>query len=99
MDVLKGYFVTMPDGSKWRVPLLVIARDRAKSYAPEFGNDVIRSLKEDTLPLFESDPGECADWAKNNMNWDDVKDKAVQVSPSESLDYQEGWVNGEWEIQ
>jgi hypothetical protein len=35
--------ITMPDGSKWGVPVDMIARDRAKHYAHEFGGDVERS--------------------------------------------------------
>lgn len=46
--------VEMPDGSKWGVPVEMIARSRAAYYANEFDGDVERSLAEDTLPLFES---------------------------------------------
>lgn len=89
--------IEMSDGSKWDVPVMTIARDRAKHYADEFGGDVEKSLNEDTLPCFE-DNYEIGDWAANNMNWDDVVGDAIQVSPPTEVDYQEGWVNGEWEI-
>ena len=90
--------VTMPDGSRWGVPVMVIARDRAKNYADEFGGDIEKSLAEDTLPLFEDD-FEITDWAANNMNWSDVKDQAVRMAESEpDPDYQEGWVNGDKEL-
>ena len=92
----KRLIVTMPDGSRWGIPVDVIARNRAESYADEFGGDVGRSLAEDTVPLFENGD-EVADWAANNMNWEDVVLHASLVSPG-SCDYQEGWMNGEKEV-
>ncbi len=89
---------TMPDGSKWDVPVMVIARHRAAEYADEFDNDVERSLKEDTLPLFEKNSWEIKHWAAGNMDWDDVKDHAVKAEdrrPLTDKDFQHGWVNGE----
>lgn len=90
MKVLR---VNMPDGSKWDVPVSVIAQHRAEHYAHEFGGDVQDSLDEDTLPLFESDHYAVEDWAANNMNWSDVERVAV-MSVAGEIDYQEGWVNG-----
>ncbi len=96
----KKYVVEMEDGSRWAVPVPVIATHRASCYAEEFNGDVERSLEEDTYPLFEADAYECADWAKNNMNWEDIVDEAVRVvDAKEEVDYQEGWVNGDWEIE
>lgn len=90
--------IEMPDGSKWDVPVMIIAKNRAKYYKDEFGGDVEKSLKEDTLPLFIDDY-EIHDWAANNMNWDDVKAFAKKA-PDEKreIDFQEGWVNGDYEI-
>lgn len=93
----KKYVTTMPDGSKWAVPVSIIAADRAKYYAHEFGGDIDKSLKEDTGPLFDADEFEIEDWAQNNMDWDDVKTSAVRVEDS-ACDYQDGWTNGEHEI-
>jgi len=91
--------IEMPNGSKWDVPVMIIARDRAKYYKDEFDNNIEKSLHDDTLPLFESNEYEIKDWASNNMNWDDVKEFAKQVPQSNTeTDYQEGWINGEKEI-
>lgn len=97
----KALRVQMPDGSKWDVPIKIIAWDRAKHYAHEFGGDIERSLKDDTMPLFEDHDYEIKDWACNNMNWSDVKDHAAKVSdqaPMTEDDFQEGWCNGDKEI-
>jgi hypothetical protein len=94
------YVITVEeDGSRWAVPVDVIARDRAAHYAHEFGDDVERSLAEDTWPAF-ADDFEVQDWARNNMNWDDVKAVAWQWEkdvPPEP-DYQEAWMNGDNEV-
>src|SRR3990167_10392481 len=90
--------ILMPDGSRWAVPVMVIARDRAKNYADEFGGDVDRSLADDTLPLFAEDQYQITDWAANNMNWEDVKAHATRhlaTTPMGHREFQEGWVNGE----
>lgn len=89
------YVVQMPDGSRWAVPLMVIAHHRATHYANEFGDDLERSLTEDTLPLFAADSYEVKDWAANNMNWSDVVSVATQIEAPGETDYQEGWMNGE----
>lgn len=90
--------VTMPDGSEYAVPVELIARDRAERYKDEFNDDVAESLREDTLPLFESDSYEIHDWAANSMNWSEVKDHAVCVKKAD-IDFQDGWVNGEWKVK
>ena len=86
--------VTMPDGSVWGVPVEMIARDRAKHYASEFGGDVERSLAEDTLPMFEDDEYEIEDWAVNNMNWSDFDGHQVKIADPPEPDFQEAWMSG-----
>ena len=93
--------VQQHDGSRWDVPVDIIARNRAAFYAEkddEFGGDFERSLQEDTLPLFAEDDYAIKDWAGGNMDWSDVVDVATMVVPPKPLsddDYQEAWVNGE----
>lgn len=94
----KFLVVTMPDNSRWAVPVAIIARNRAQYYAPRFGGDVSRSLKEDTRPLFDGDDFEVNDWAGNNMNWSDVQSHAVKLANDEPIDFQDGWVNGEKDV-
>lgn len=87
--------VEMFDGSKWGVPVGIIARDRAGHYAHEFGGDIEQSLAEDTIPLFENSHYDIEDWAVNNMNWSDVSDYAVKISDAPAPAFQEAWMNGE----
>ena len=91
--------VTMPDGSRWDVPVEIIARNRAENYKNEFHDSVEESLAEDTIPTFLEDTFEIEDWAANNMNWSDVKHLAVKVNePLPVIDWEEGWCNGEAEV-
>lgn len=93
----KQLVVEMPDGSKWGVPVEVIAMNRAAYYARHDGVSIEESLNNDTLPLFDADSFEVEDWAVNNMNWSDVEHLAVCISKGET-DYEDGWCNGEKEV-
>jgi hypothetical protein len=84
--------------SVWRVPVSIIAENRAKIYMDEFGNDLQRSLNEDTLPLFESAPFEILDWVSNNMNWRDVEKYAEKISNDIEVDYESEWSNAKKKV-
>lgn len=90
--------VTMPDRSKWKIPIRVIIVDRARYYLKEFKS--LEESLEDTLEVFEDDAYEVEDWASNNMDWTDVENYAIRIKDTgmSSEDFQEGWVNGEKEI-
>jgi hypothetical protein len=94
--------VTMPDRSKWKIPVRVIAEHRARYYFEEKKEfeSLEASLKEDTLPLFEEDEYEVEDWASNNMDWEDVVKYAERIKDGglSAEDLREGWINGEKEI-
>lgn len=87
----------MPDLTEWIIPVEIIAKDHAKVYADHF--DSFEESLKDTLDLFTSDPFEVEDWSRNNMDWDDVKEYAIQLPyiPNPDL-YQTGWANGEIEV-
>lgn len=85
----------MPDGSKWAVPVRVIAEHHARYYSKDYRDDVDACMKLHTAPLFDSDQHAIEAWAENNMNWSDVQGWAVQVSPPKAAAFQEGWVNSE----
>lgn len=86
--------VEMPDGSRWDVPLQVIADSRDEYYSAD-AEDTIGFIRAGELDAYD-----LTDWAANNMNWDEVRKYAVPLPASENQkpDYQEGWVNGDKEI-
>lgn len=87
----KQLVVEMADGSKWAVPVMVIAKNRADYYAGRMFDGDMSAAVADSLELFE-DEYELEDWARNNMNWSDVEADAVSVKKP-ACDYQEGWMN------
>lgn len=90
----KWYQFTTSTGDVWRVPIKVIAENRAIYYAKKNNIDIEDSLQDDTIPLFESDDFEIEDWARNNMDWSDVENHAEKLI-SKSPDMQEEWVDPE----
>lgn len=93
---MKKYMtVEMPDGSKWGVPVEMIAFDRAQHYAREFDGDIDRSLEEDTTPLFEADDYAIQDWAISNMNWSDFNGHQVKLADAPEPDFQDAWMSGD----
>ena len=90
--------IEMPDGSTWAIPVSVVAIDRATYYVKEGEYKTLQeSLDDDTLPLFIDNEYDIHDWAANNMNWSDVKRRAVKIKDPD-VDYQDGWMNGEYKI-
>ena len=85
------FFITMFDGSEWAVPVGVIAAHRTLT----MGTGEIGEAS--TTELFEDDE-QIADWAQNNMGWDEVKAHAKQVKEPQPPNYEDGWVNGAWEV-
>lgn len=99
MSILDKFYVTkMQDGTRWSIPVRVIAENRAKYYAEKYGITLEESLIDDTLPLFESASFEVEYWATRNMKWSDVSNIAVRFDAT-PVDYADGWVNGHHEIK
>lgn len=89
-----NYYVQFNDGAVFAIPVAEIATSRADAYKGKYDDDFMRSMYEDTLPLFQEDKSEIEDWARNNMNWSDVCSVAVQVTPPNShKKYPEDWTN------
>lgn len=89
--------ITFSNNEVWDIPVITIAQNRAEHYKEGFGNDLDRSLREDTLPLFQANDYEIEDWSIGNMNWSDCEDNAFRqadrVPPA--VDKQSEWCGGE----
>lgn len=96
----KLIYVDMPDGITYALPVEVIARHRAEYYShKDYDGNITESLRMDTVPLFLADDFEILDWAQNNMNWSDVKDKAHMLKKKATNDeFEEAWVNGDHKV-
>lgn len=84
--------VTMPDGSRWDVEVYRVASHRAECLAEnvdDLDDLIAEGLENDYL---------LEDYARNNMEWADVKSSAKMTSPAEPPDYEDGWTNGDMEF-
>ena len=87
--------VQMSDGSKWDVPVKVIAEHYANHYAtpgtPQHLEDLTSIERDDSMLI---------GWSRDRMNWADVKEHATLVPPEtiaeDELQY--GWTNGKREV-
>ena len=97
--MMKRYYaVTMPNGDIYGIPAHVIADNYANYYATK-GEDYLENY-DAMVYWFDTNDYEFADWAKSNMDWDDVQEHAVLLeSQTKSCDFQDGWVNGDYEYR
>lgn len=94
---IRIYAVTMNNGDVYGVPAEVIADHYARYY--ESLGESYRTNYDTMIGWFDAEEFEFKDWAKNNMDWDDVKDKAFLLRKAEQkIDFQDGWVNGRCEF-
>lgn len=90
----KYYRIKMSDGSIWAVPVGEIATNRAEHFMYEYGDDLVKSLYEDTLPLFDSNESAIKEWACNNMTWQHVSSFATMITPPKQTQlYVSDWTN------
>ena len=77
------YCITLSNGEVWAIPAQIIVDNRDEYYKDE---------KEDTVKFIrnkELDEYEIEDWAKNNMNWADVKEYAEKVESGQFPDFED----------
>ena len=77
------------DGFTYGVPVMFFAEKRAYRYCDKFEQDMGRSMIEDTLPLFESNPKEIIDFARGNVRYDGI----ILSEEVEKINQQ--YINGE----
>jgi hypothetical protein len=86
------------DRDTWKIPARIVAIYRAHYYAcvvdghnihsPEFNKEFQISMEDENL----------IEWAKNSMNWVDVKEFAQFVTFIDERNYSEMWSNADMEI-
>ena len=97
--MMKRYYaVTMPNGDIYGIPAHDIA-DNYANYCATKGEDYLENY-DAMVYWFDTNDYEFADWAKSNMDWDDVQEHAVLLElQAEPCDFQDGWVNGDYEYK
>ena len=80
------------DYETWDVPAQIVADSRDDHYSDD-KEDTIGHILDKSLDTYE-----LLDWARSNMNWDEVEEYSTFVSVPVEQDRQDGWVNGITEI-
>lgn len=93
---LRVYF---SNGKIFDIPVHIIAHHRAKYYAEKEDTESAKALiyteeYETTIKYKEV----LIDWAENNMDWYDVRDKAILITRENKIDYNKEWINTKKEI-
>jgi len=99
---VKYLIVEFSDRKRYAIPIELIAKHRAKYYAKkdsERGLGRYDIIYAEELAYAMDDDYELIDWASNNMNWKDVKDRAALLETKiEPTDYDKEWANAKMEI-
>lgn len=93
--------VTFPTGERYGVPAHIIAQDRATYYAQRDhpDNEEKRSEKlQQELEYALGETSELIDWAKNNMDWDDLNHHAERLDPPER-DLDDLWMDADLTVK
>lgn len=98
---LKNYVVTMADGSRYSIPLRIIATDRARALSENGGcSGNFSEALSDSFKLFESNPKKLKDWIYDNITWTEIKHYATKLRDPDPVDYEESWKRpSHWEIK
>lgn len=95
----KYIYLRFKDGSKWRLPLEFVARNRAEYYAQkDFERGHVLDLQQAIASEIEwvmQDDFEAIDWMGNSMNWSDIQPHLEQVNPPSPTLYKDEFPNME----
>lgn len=85
----------MPDASVWVCPAHIVARHRADFYADSarhsFGDQCAAYRREFDDAM--SSPATLEDWAKNNMDWEEIAPYASLSTPPPITEYGTQWLD------
>jgi CRISPR/Cas system-associated endonuclease Cas3-HD len=86
----KNIVLNMSDGSKWNIPVFVVALHHAEIHTLEINNemdiDVFHKELDKTISFFNDNYKKIIEWLTKHMKWVDVVTYAKQVL-SEGLDF------------
>lgn len=90
----KYYTIEMTNGDIYGIPAEVIAENYASYYHKNHDEDYKENF-DYMMELFDKKDYDFEDWARGNMNWDEVQDKAVLLRKGNiEVDFQECWTGG-----
>lgn len=94
----KHIYIDMPDGFTYAIPAMVVAQKKASKISAKTDAlyyDVMVPILDD----FESNDQHILDYAKAELNWEDVKGKARRLKKKQDIDYEYFWKNNDLRIK
>ena len=94
----KHIYIDMPDGFTYAIPAMVVAQNKASKVSAKTGEidyDVMVPILDD----FESNEQHILDYAKAELHWKDVKDKARRLKKKQDIDYEFFWKNNDLRVK
>ena len=85
------------DRTWWKIPAEIVAESRATYFAGVDEGEDYNQVYENEFKYTLEDNAELIDWVKNNMDWKNVKEFAIQER-SEDADYDKEFCNCECKI-
>lgn len=106
---MKYLKIVFSNGESYDIPATVVAHERATYYAnhdegkemDEKGdNPAWTKVYNDERKFTLEDDYELIDWAKNNMNWEDVEEYAViaPLDPDKGINKHKEWTENDIEV-
>lgn len=80
---MKYIYLTFEDQSVWRLPLEIVARNKAEYYHERDSQTTAGNIYEDEYNFVMTDDFEGIDWMQNAMEWDEISDhlELVESAP------------------
>lgn len=98
---MKRYYqIVLSNSETWIIPAEIIAKSRAEYFSSlDYHRGDVESKEKAYKEEFDATMNDLdllEDWARNNMNWDDVRSEAkLRTDVPEYFDYENAWVNPE----
>lgn len=91
-DKFKYIRVKFSDGSEWDIDAYLILHNKLERQRRAFQTSEERG---NYIQYLYDNPEILVDWAMNNMDWRDVKDRAKKVTMQRPTDYDLEWPHAE----
>ncbi len=97
---MKHFFITFSNNETWKVPIDVIAENRADYYACKVdGYEQGSDGWDEEVQAGLNDCKELEDWMSNNMDWENIKAHAILEISEEEYNYDSGFFNADIDIK
>lgn len=100
-EFVKWLVVTFPTGERYGVPARIVAEDRASYYVQcDSPDDEEKRGKKRQQELDETleNPAELIEWARTNMEWDDLRHHAERLDSAER-DLGDLWMDADFNVK